>query len=156
MRKLSISGRASAWRAGGTRFRARWTATSGIGSPSTTAATPLASRVASAPGAGVAGGGVWPRKKAADRRLMIAAASHGFRTLRMELLLVPESGSLAESGEANEMGKGSWVARLPCRKNGRRIVTRSPVRAERKWRQYRSLKLKRMKLFDHGVNRQNA
>src|SRR5438094_10053543 len=94
MRKLSISGRASAWRAGGTRFRARWTAISGIGSPSTMAATAPAAATEPRPsGSGVpaaAGGAVWPRKKAADRRLMIAAASHGFRTLRMELLLVPE------------------------------------------------------------------
>src|SRR5207244_632010 len=85
------------------------TAISGMGSAATTAATAVAAATEPRPSrSGVpaaAGGGVWPRKKAADRRLMIAAASHGFRTLRMELLLVPESGSLAESGEANEGGK---------------------------------------------------
>src|SRR5436309_5052331 len=79
-----------------------------MGSPSTTAAMPMPGVSEPRPsGSGVpaaAGGGVWPRKKAADRRLMIAAASHGFRTLRMGT--PPRSGKWVIGGIRGGRRKG--------------------------------------------------
>src|SRR5262249_19734746 len=123
--------------------KARWTAISGIASPSTVAATPpagwapptpgLASRVASAPGVGDAGVGACPRTNAADIRLRIVAASHGFRTCfakrRMELLLVPGrwvvDGIRVGQMEWRKGNLGRPVARPPCRKTAGGLYRRS-------------------------------
>src|SRR5438046_2708062 len=120
MRKSSNSGRASAWRAGGTRLRARCRANSGIGCPFTVAASPVGVGAGVAAGAGAGAGatgaagtgevaGAGARSWAIAGRIARAtraAANHGRTAVCMGLLLVPEDGSDEQPGQGKAVSEG--------------------------------------------------